>query len=130
MQLIRYFFLLAVMCASLSAASSAHGHETVPENWCVDSKTTPTIVSKFRWDMNQLINAIHRCGIVDIQRTDRWSSANMAAHFYCETQSTQGALAVPFIVGPESYNDKRHHETYRLEDGLAGSCAVCVPQSD
>jgi hypothetical protein len=130
MPLIRYFFLLVVMCVSLSATSSAHGHETVPENWCVDSKTTPTIVSKFKWDMNQLISAIHRCGIVDSHRTDRWSSAYIAAHFYCETQSPQNSLAVPFIIGPESYNDKRHHEMYRLEDGLEGSCAVCVPQSD
>ncbi len=94
----------------------------------MDKMTTPKIISKFKWDGPELINQIMRCGIVDINNHDLWSAANTAAHFYCEKQSPEDATAVPFIVGPQSYNDKSHHETYSLEEGLAGSCAVCVPQ--
>lgn len=130
MKLIGSLVFVTVVCASVSATCPAYGHETVSQDWCVDPNTTPTIVSKFDWDSDELINVINRCGIVDIYKTDLWSTANIAAHFYCKTQSPRGSLAVPFIVGPESYNNKSHHETYRLEDGLAGSCAVCIPRRD
>jgi hypothetical protein len=130
MKLISPLVFITVACASLTAARSAHGHETVPQDWCTDRNTTPVIVSKFEWDKETLIEIGQSCGIVDISDGDAWSVANGIVSVYCDTQSPKGYSAVPFIVGPQSYNNKSHHETYRLEDGLAGSCAVCVPRRD
>ena len=110
MQSIRALWLIAIAALALPT----YGHETIPENWCIDHKSAPQIISKFQWDRDELIHHIARCGIVDIDKGDLWNAANTAAHFYCEKQSPTGSLAVPFIVGPESYIDKSHHETYQL----------------
>ncbi len=124
MKLIGSLIFATVACASLSAAFPTYGHETVSEDWCVDGNTTPVILSRFKWSKEELLDVGQSCGIVDIGGGDAWGVANGIVSAYCQTQSER---AVPFIVGPESYNNKSHHETYQLEDGIAGSCAVCVP---
>jgi hypothetical protein len=72
---------------------------------------------------------LDRCGIVD--RKDQWHTVVGAIHYYCDTQLPEDSrgkgLALPFVTAPKTFNDENHHSAYTIEQGLMGSCVVCVP---
>jgi hypothetical protein len=112
------FVLLALF------AGGAGAHETVDPNWCVGESQAPLIVSEFNFDKKALTSLVQRCGEVD---KDHWHQANAAIQYHCAVEAEQRfGKPVPFISGPREFLDKRHHDTYRLDLGLTGVCAVCV----
>ncbi len=120
---------LPVWFACLLAASSASAHETLPETWCVEAGTTPVIVNKFDFDGPALRSMVDKCGIIEaIKPQDDWTAVAGTLGMYCATQDGGKNLdtPMPFITGPDEYAAKDHHETYRIDQGVAGSCVVCV----
>lgn len=112
------FVLLALF------AGGAGAHETVDPDWCLGESQTPLIVSEFDFDKKALSSLVQRCGEVD---KDHWHQANAAIQYHCAVEVDQSfGKAVPFISGPQDFLDKRHHDTYRIDQGLVGVCAVCV----
>jgi hypothetical protein len=130
MQFSRLFLLITTCFASSSAAFCAYGHESVPKDWCTEQGTSPDIIATFKFNQTELSEMIEKCGIVDRTKDD-WHTANVIGQFYCQTQLppelSEELPVMSFIDGPTSYLSKRHHSSYRLSDGLAGSCAVCIP---
>lgn len=113
-------FLLALPLA-------VQAHEVVPADWCVNEKTTPKIVAQFDFDGKELHELMDKCGIVE--QGDEWSSATQTMIHYCQVVAPL-KKAVPFIVGPGSYRSDEHHSSYRLEQGISGSCAICPPKTE
>lgn len=124
----RAFVSHAVVLGLLLAFPRGAGaHEVVPSDWCVDEKRAPQIVAKFKFDGNQLRELMDKCGIVE--DGDEWGSAALTIVEYCKVVAPLKG-AVPFVVGPDNYRATDHHSSYRLDDGLVGSCAVCPPKTE
>jgi hypothetical protein len=118
----------------LTACLPVYAHDTIPANWCTASGTTPVIAKKFEFDETRLLTlkdafGLHlhtpetdddKCGIVD-----RWVLAKNIAQRYCDATVPKHLSPVSYITGPHSFTNENHHETYRLSDGLVGSCFVC-----
>ena len=122
----RPYFVLSVALAALSFASAASAHETIPENWCVDTNRAPKIIVSFQFDGSQLQALVDKCGIVDeVRSPDHWTQATLAIGEYCKGVAPPRDEAVPFISGPRSYGTTTHHGDYRLYEGLVGVCVVC-----
>jgi hypothetical protein len=116
--------VLPMSLIALAFASTGSTHETVPQDWCLDKGTTPEIVDLFAFDGDALKKQVIKCGIVD--SSDHWTQASRAVAMYCAEQGDARPFPLPFVSGPSSYTSRRHHEDYRLDDGLSGACAVCV----
>ncbi|MBX9401351.1 hypothetical protein K4L06_08485 [Lysobacter sp. BMK333-48F3] len=114
--------LLAV-AAAFVVVPSAQAHETVPPDWCLDSKREAEIVGKFEFDGGELREVAAKCGIVE---KDDWLTASATLAAYCKIVAPLKD-AVPFVFAPDSYAGKGHHTEYRLDDGATGVCAVCPP---
>lgn len=120
---------LPALLACLLAAPAASAHETVPETWCVEAGTTPIIVNKFDFDGPTLRSMVDKCGIIEaIKPKDDWTAVAGTLGMYCATEDGGSNLdtPMPFITGPDEYVAKGHHETYRIDQGVAGTCVVCV----
>lgn len=119
--------LLLVISAALSLP--AHSHEMIPGYWCTEIEATPKIIALFNLDGKALNELAQRCGIVD--RRDQWHAVVGAIQYYCETQlpedSVEKRLIVPFVTVPKTFHDTDHHSVYTMDQGLVGSCVVCVP---
>jgi hypothetical protein len=129
----RAIFSTLVLCTAAMLVRPAHAHDTIPKDWCTEPGTRPVIVNSFRFDGKGLRDFLARCGIVD---KDDWYAAHAGALYYCNTPASRErssslspqSLIVPYIKGPQSFYDKDHHITYRIDDGLAGSCVMCVSE--
>ena len=106
---------------TLFAALNAHDGTVI-----ADCKTRHR---PFNFDGKALDELLDRCGIVDCK--DQWHTVVGAIHYYCDTQLPEDSrgkgLALPFVTAPETFNDENHHSAYTIEQGLMGSCVVCVP---
>ena len=118
-----------LLAVSAAVSLPAYSHEMIPGYWCTEVKATPKIIATFNFDGKGLNELAYRCGIVD--RKDQWHTAVGAIQYYCDTQlpedSREKRLVVPFVTAPKSFNDENHHSAYTIEQGLVGSCVVCVP---
>lgn len=127
MKIIRALLLAVSAVASLPAYS----HEMIPGYWCTEIETTPKIIALFDFDEKALRDVIDKCGIVDSNKNDHWHVTVGAIQYFCETQLPEGSAerksVVPFITGPETFNHDDHHDLYAIDQGLVGSCVVCVP---
>ena len=120
---------LPVLFACLLAASSASAHETLPETWCVEVGSTPVIVNKFKFDGPTLRSMVNKCGIIETVRPkDDWTAVAGTMEMYCATQDDGKYVdrPMPFITGPDEYIAKDHHDSYRIDQGVAGTCVVCM----
>ncbi|WP_363799400.1 hypothetical protein ABU614_04420 [Lysobacter firmicutimachus] len=115
--------LIVAVAAAIAFVPSARAHETLPPDWCLDSKREAEIVAKFEFDGDELREVADKCGIVE---HDDWLTASATLAAYCKIV-TPLKDAVPFVFGPDSYAGKGHHTEYRLDDGATGVCAVCPP---
>lgn len=129
--------LLALLpLACVLAPPQAQAHETIPADWCTAPGEQTVVVEELAFDEAALLDlqkvfGLHlhaspasdadKCGIVD-----RWILVNQILGMYCQAQSP-GQSTLPVVSGPDSYFDKRHHELYRLADGVKGACLVCLP---
>ena len=111
----------------LALPVAGQAHEVVPPDWCIKEKEAPKIVAKFDFDGKELHELMNKCGIVE--KEDDWSTATATIVSYCQIVAPLKG-AVPFVVGPEAYRSEAHHDAYRLDQGLSGSCAVCPPKPD
>lgn len=85
-----------------------------------------------------------KCGIVDVRKLiasglraddlkalDEWTQASVSITLYCNQFEVRGYdVPMPFVRSDEGdpssdYNRADHHKTYRLQDGLRGSCMAC-----
>lgn len=131
MQSIRSLLFAAVVAIFLFTSSTARAHQPVTEGWCESG--TPKVIDMFNFDKEELASLIQSCGIVDIDKDiqDHWHEANYAGQYYCETLVPGTPFAnfrvTSVITGPKSFVEKAHHSTYRISEGLSGSCLVCIP---
>jgi hypothetical protein len=116
---------LASLCL---LASTASGHDTLPRNWCTTPGTHPVIVGEFSLTAKEILDPnapSQNCGAVG---RGPWARATQVAHGYCAAFSTNKEIAMPIVLGPDTYNNERdHHELYEYSQGLQGVCVVCVP---
>lgn len=124
----RAFIVHAVALGALFASPVlVHAHEVVPPDWCIDEKREPQIVAKFEFDEKELREVMAKCGIVEHDEQDAWHAVSSTMSEYCEIVAPR-KNAMPFITGPQSYLSKEHHKTYKISEGITGSCAVCPPK--
>jgi hypothetical protein len=123
-------YLLIVAAVAVAAGFPAYAHDTLPENWCMNSRSEPVIVGEFSFDEQELISRevthvpssdIDKCGVVD---RSAWHSAMHIGSATCETLAP-GKDAQMIILAPEDYNDEKHHSDYEFKHGLQGVCVVC-----
>lgn len=119
-----------VLAVLFAGPFSAYGHEIIPEYWCTDARQTPKIIDQFNFDGDKLRDLIKRCGEVD-KSNDHWHAVAGAIFYYCNFELHEngyGELPVlPYVTGPESFNNREHHSIYTIDQGVVGSCVVCVP---
>jgi len=116
--------LVVAVAAALAFAPCAQAHETLPPDWCLDSKREAEIVEKFEFNGDELREVAAKCGIVE---KDDWLTASATLAAYCKIAAPLKD-AVPFVFAPDSYAGEGHHAEYRLDDGATGVCAVCPPR--
>lgn len=120
-----------LLAVSAAVSLPAYSHEMIPGYWCTDIEATPKIIALFDFDGKALRDLINKCGIVDDSNHDHWHAAVGAIQYYCDTQLPEDplekGLAVPFVTAPKTFNAKDHHSAYTIDQGLVGSCVVCVP---
>lgn len=118
-------FRSAVCFAAVMALSPlCAAHEVVPPDWCIQEQREPQIVTRFEFSGKELAELAQKCGIVG---KDHWDTASLTLIQYCQTESSRKD-AVPFVFGPDSYLSASHHQTYRIDEGVRGACAVCPPK--
>jgi len=118
---------LPTVFAVLSFASAACAHETIPKDWCSGESQQPLVLETFSFSGDQLRQLAIKCGIVDqVKPGDDWSTASAVIGEYCNSLALSTDEPVPFISGPKSYGVSAHHDSYSLDAGLSGICAVCV----
>ncbi|TXH73836.1 MAG: hypothetical protein E6Q88_04930 [Lysobacteraceae bacterium] len=108
----------------------AYGHEIIPGYWCAEVEITPKIIDTFNFDAQKLKDLINKCGMVD-KGKDEWHMTAEAIYYYCNSLLRRGPsenpLVIPFVTAPQSFNDHDHHTAYGIEQGLEGSCVICIP---
>lgn len=69
------------------------------------------------------------CGIFD--PPGQYQTARRMARAACgAVESSTGApdnSVVAFILEPQSFNDRDHHETFNFDVGVSGICGICLP---
>jgi hypothetical protein len=120
-----------LLAVSAAVSLPAYSHEMIPGYWCTEIEATPKIIALFDFDGKALRDLMNKCGIVDDSKHDHWHAVVGAIQYYCETQlpedSREKRLVVPFVTAPKAFNDEDHHTAYTIDQGLVGSCVVCVP---
>lgn len=113
----------AVLVALLAALPlAAHGHDTLPPDWCLEEDQEPEIVMKFDFDGAQLRQVMDKCGVVDSHEPYANAFATIGA--YCDVVAPSRS-AKPVVLGPSTFLSRDHHSAYRMEHGLKGACVVC-----
>jgi hypothetical protein len=127
MTLHRPFIALAALALTLSLSWSSQAHEEIEPGWCSNPHEEIVIVETFDFDGKRLVNQFPppTHGVVDNPR-DQWTWISIAIGGYCRDLA-RGYDARAIITGPKSYLSPRHHEAYRMSDGLVGGCGICVP---
>jgi hypothetical protein len=139
------------ICIAFSSMAIAHDEPMSAS--CIAPNTGPVVVLSFAFSRTQLkqyamaatvgqdVDDIpscpeQTCGGVD--RPDQYHFATRMAQDYCAALTPGAPLsnkALPHIASPSIFNDKgdsngdgiQNHHNYRFQDGLSGSCFVCVP---
>jgi hypothetical protein len=125
----RPFIALAALALTLSVSWSSQAHEEIEPGWCSTPHDEIVIVETFDLDEKELyilVGLTH--GVVDAPR-DQWSPVSIAIADYC-VNAGRGYDSRAIITGPKSYLSPRHHEIYRMSDGLVGGCGICVPREE
>lgn len=120
-----------VLWVSVVVPRQAAAHDTLPKDWCTEPDMVPVIAKTFAFDGGDLRLYVEKCGIVD---QDDWHAAHAGMLHYCNAHPAKElpalppleSLVMPYIEAPNSFVNKDHHLTYRIDDGIAGSCVVCV----
>ena len=112
----------AVVAALLTLPMAAHGHDTLPPDWCLEEDREPEIVVKFDFNGGQLRELMDKCGVVDHEQP--YMNALETIGAYCDIVAPSKS-AKPFILGPDTFLARDHHTAYRMEQGLKGACVVC-----
>jgi hypothetical protein len=136
----RYLLITVAIAAGLPASA----HDTLPENWCSDPRSESVIVAEFSFNEEELFTLEEEMGLADIDDAtlngpkglvedtcgivDRspWHSAMHIGSGTCEALAP-GQDAQLIVLGPESYDDPKHHTEYSFTQGLKGVCVVCPP---
>jgi hypothetical protein len=119
---------LAAVALTLSVSWSSQAHEEIEPGWCSTPHDEIKIIETFDFDKHELYEIIvaHTHGVVDLPR-DHWSPVSIAIGDYCQDLA-RGYDSRAIITGPESYLSPKHHEIYRISDGLVGGCGICIPR--
>lgn len=112
----------AIVVALLASPMAAHGHETLPPDWCLEETQEPEIVVKFDFNGRQLQELMAKCGVVDHEQP--YMNALETIGAYCDIVAPARS-AKPVILGPDAFLARDHHTAYRMEQGLKGACVVC-----
>ena len=138
MQPIRFALALAV--ALVTPACFAHGELPEPE-WCADGR--PVAVASFELFAENLIDLRDQCS-TDSASTKRGPSTKECGQFdddydigrrtaMATCSAYEAARIGPGDIGsvivlvdsPSTYLDDAHHDLYRVEQGLVGTCVRC-----
>jgi hypothetical protein len=122
----RLLITATALAMTLTVSWSSRAHETAERGWCANPNDGVEVVSTFKFDGHGLRNLMDKCGVVDNPK-DNWKSVGTAIGIYCNSMAPNGYTARPIITGPKSFLSDDHHQTYRIDDGLEGGCAVCIP---
>ena len=142
--------VLTIALAGVAFAPPAPAHGDLPHaDWCVAG--TVAHVAEFKLSAQDIARSamastgtgtfgsarigagLAHCGQFD----PPYTQARTAGLRVCDSYSlaTYGATAdvgmtTAIVRGPASYLDERHHEIYRVEDGLHVECVICLPPGD
>lgn len=145
--------LIALAAATFAPHAAAHG-DLPHKDWCDGG--TATFIAEFKLSAKDIAGSAARssteeCPEANTARsTDRpgagpkiltcgqfdppYSQARTAGQRHCSRYAlpTQGSspdygTTAAIARGPASYVDARHHEIYRVDDGLHGECVICLP---
>jgi hypothetical protein len=123
--------LIALIALALifSVPWSSQAHEEIEPGWCSQPHEEIDIIETFDFDEKELYTLVTLThGVVDNPR-DHWSPVSIAIGGYCKDLA-RGYDSRAIITGPKSYLSPRHHEIYRMSDGLVGGCGICVPREE
>lgn len=112
----------AIVAVLLTLPLAAHGHDTLPPDWCLEEGQEPEVVVKFDFDGGQLRQVMDKCGVVDSH--EPYANALNTITAYCDVVAPSRS-AKPIVLGPATFLARDHHSTYRMEQGLKGACVVC-----
>lgn len=135
----RFASLILILSSLLHG--SVFAHNTLPEDWC-PSGTAVKVVSEFSFSASQLeayrsiqdarprgegscpTAGLRTCGIID-----DWFTAYSLTSGVCAgtgLRLDEPNKTVAFVLSPDSFNAREHHELYGLEEGVHGVCVTCV----
>ncbi|MBN6103899.1 hypothetical protein JR064_17150 [Xanthomonas sp. CFBP 8703] len=118
----RPLFHAAAVAVLLTLPLAAHGHDTLPPDWCLEEDQEPEVVVKFDFNGGQLRQVMDKCGVVDSH--EPYANALNTITAYCDVVAPSRS-AKPIVLGPATFLARDHHSTYRMEQGLKGACVVC-----
>lgn len=139
--MIRFATLTTVL--SLLLVGSAVAHNTLPENWC-PAGSTVKIVSEFSFSPSQLeayrgiqdvrsggegsctTAGLRTCGIIDDWFTAYSLTTGVCAGTGLRLDEPRKTMA--FVLSPDSFNAREHHELYGFDEGVHGVCVTCVAE--
>ncbi len=136
-------FLIAAFAftVTLTISLPSHAHEMIEPEWCAGPNDEYVIIDTFEYDKNGLRSYVNSTmsqrsdgNAVDLDGkhgiVENWEPVRITITNHCDLVSPEGYTARPFITGPESYTSETHHKSYKIDHGLTGGCAVCIPRKN
>ena len=140
-----------IASAAALAAGSVCAHSDLPrEDWCHAGRIA--YVADFKLGAKQIAasctgndtgtklrrGGAERAGVAPNhcgQFDPPYNTARVAASGHCglfglPSPDVDFGTTAAIVTGPESYLAAEHHEIYRIEAGVWGMCAICLPPGE